>query len=47
MGSFRGFSYAALATASLAEGDEAAAADASEAASQRLSTQLGVMISTQ
>ncbi len=42
-GFIEGFSYAALATASLAAGDVAAAADASEAASQRLSAQLGVV----
>jgi predicted ATPase/class 3 adenylate cyclase/DNA-binding CsgD family transcriptional regulator len=42
-GFLEGFTYAALALATLAAGDVAAAADASEAASQRMSAELGVV----
>jgi predicted ATPase/class 3 adenylate cyclase/DNA-binding CsgD family transcriptional regulator len=42
-GFLEGFTYAALAVATLAAGDVAAAADASEAASQRMSAELGVV----
>jgi predicted ATPase/class 3 adenylate cyclase/DNA-binding CsgD family transcriptional regulator len=42
-GFLEGFTYAALAVASLAAGDVAAAADASEAASQRMSAELGAV----
>jgi predicted ATPase/class 3 adenylate cyclase/DNA-binding CsgD family transcriptional regulator len=42
-GFLEGFTYAALAVASLAAGDVAAAADASEVASQRMSAELGVV----
>ena len=47
-GFFEGFGYAALAVATLAAGDVAAAADASEAAWQRLSVQreLAAVMST-
>jgi predicted ATPase/DNA-binding CsgD family transcriptional regulator len=42
-GFLEGFTYAALAVATLAAGDVAAAADASEAASQRMTAELGVV----
>jgi predicted ATPase/class 3 adenylate cyclase/DNA-binding CsgD family transcriptional regulator len=42
-GFLEGFTYAALAVATLAAGDVAAAADASEAAAQRMSAELGVV----
>jgi predicted ATPase/class 3 adenylate cyclase/DNA-binding CsgD family transcriptional regulator len=42
-GFLEGFTYSALAVATLAAGDVAAAADASEAASRRMSAELGVV----